>query len=132
MDMKNTVNQIIIITNLQAPPEPAGAQVANWLSSSLASTLYNGALEGWKDLSLPDTPKKIIFWLISATVPFLKAERRDEVGMCASLLKRKLSVCTSTVYLLSQQTGHLLLSCSYNRCTHSCMFVSLDTIVLQN
>lgn len=45
------VKTFIIITNLQAPPEPTGVHVLpSRLSNSSAST-FHSALEGWKELS---------------------------------------------------------------------------------
>lgn len=46
------VTAFIIITNLQAPPEPTGVRaLPSGLSKSSASTFHHSALEGWKELS---------------------------------------------------------------------------------
>lgn len=125
------VKTFIIITNLQAPTEPAGAHAAKQALQLLGfhiSPLCIRRLEG--SFFAGQTQKKA--YLLARILPlclFLKTERGDEecvyvcISLCLSKKQKYLRVCARTPYLLSQQTDGDELLCSCSQQVHTLMYV---------
>lgn len=128
------VKTFIIITNLQAPTEPGGAEAAKqplhlpgfhilpWCIRRLEESFFAGHTKSY----------------LLACISLLCLSSRLRDGMTRGCVcQKKQTICVWVPSLHSQQTewDKLLCSYSYNRCTHSWMYVCvcvwLDGITLR-
>lgn len=104
-------------------------------STSLRFTFYRGALETWKDLSLPNT-QKLIYWVLYCYCAFFSRLRDGMkcvcvcVCTCASLHvypeeKNKLFVCVLACTLSSNTMRWTLMFLLIQQVTCSCKLVSV-------
>lgn len=134
------VKTFIIITNLQASTEPAGARCQAGSSAPRLSTFHHSALGGCKDLFYAGRKKKkkksLFIDSYIATVPFLKTERWGEECVCACVCeqlsmpekKHKLFMCvcacSACLFFLENRQGlTFLCSCPKEQVQNAGVYV---------
>lgn len=99
--MKNSspeaVKTFIIITNLQALSEPAGAHAAKQALQLLGFHISPWCIKRLEGASVARRTKKFIYWLLFATVPFLKTEQWDSKCVYVCISKNKVGIVAVTV-----------------------------------